>query len=96
MIYLSGPITSKDPKKQRENLARFYFIEDQMDELCFNPARTENSEIKRYETYLIYDLMWITRHRPKLFMMRGWRESQGARLEHELALYLGLEITYEE
>ena len=31
-----------------------------------------------------------------VFMLRGWLKSEGARLEHSLAVWLGLDITYQE
>lgn len=94
MIYISGKISDDDPIKQRANLDRFYEIESQMEEPCFNPATLETVGWS-WEKYLVRDLLWIATNRPKLFMMKGWEESRGCRLEHEMALHLGLEIVYE-
>lgn len=60
----------------------------------FNPADLE-TEGYAWEDYLARDLLWITQNKPVLYMMKGWEESRGARLEFALAKLMGLEITYE-
>jgi hypothetical protein len=96
MIYLSGPITNSDPEVQKENLKRFYEVEAVMDEHCFNPARLEKDGTP-YENYLVDDLLWIIANRPnKLYMLKGWQNSLGARIEHRLAEKLGIDIEYEK
>ena len=61
----------------------------------FNPASVESDANKSWEHYLARDLTWIIENRPMLFMLKGWEESQGARLEYEVALRLGLKIKYQ-
>lgn len=65
-----------------------------MGEDVFNPAELE-TDGWAWEKYLARDLLWITENQPMLYMTIGWQESLGARLEHEMALLLGLKITYE-
>jgi hypothetical protein len=97
VTYISGPISSDDPEIQKKNLARFYEVErilsDRGDK-CFNPARLEEDH-RSWEYYLARDLTWIIRSYPDMYMMKGWQNSRGARLEHEVALYLNLKIEYE-
>lgn len=38
------------------------------------------------------DLNWICDHATHMYMLPGWTLSKGATLEHQLAVYLGLEI----
>ncbi len=94
MIYISGPITNEDPKKQRANLDRLNEVEMEMTEPCFNPAVLENVGWT-WEKYLVRDLIWILSNRPKMYFLKGWENSRGCRLEHELAEHLGLEMEYE-
>ena len=96
MIYISGKITNEDKEIQAKNLARFFEVEKELGERCINPARHGDSPDRSYESYVIQDLILIFAHRPELYMMKGWEESRGARLEWELAHQLGLTITYEK
>lgn len=97
MIYLSGKITNEDPAIQEYNLEVFNRKAEEFRERniqVFNPADLETPGYT-WEDYLARDLLWITQHKPVLYMMRGWEESRGARLEHALGTLMGLEITYE-
>jgi hypothetical protein len=97
MIYLSGKITDPDPKVQKANLQRFFEVERGFlgrGKTCFNPARLEQVG-KPYEYYLAYEILWIVKNHPILFMMKGWEESRGSRLEHAVAKQLCLTIMYE-
>ena len=97
MIYISGPITDKNPIRQKEHLTRFYETERVLNALgfqCFNPARLEQ-EGWTWEKYLARDIMWIHNNKPTMYMMRGWENSLGAKTEWETAQLLGLKIIYE-
>ena len=96
-VYISGAITAKDKKQQKKNLQRFFKKELELageGREVFNPAKLEQKGWT-WEMYLSRDLKWIMDNRPKMYMMVGWEDSKGARLEHALALDLGLEIEYE-
>ena len=95
MIYLSGKITDPNPEIQKKNLERFYEIEKKLGEKCLNPADHGDGPDRSYESYLVQDIILIFENRPDMYMMKGWEESRGARLEHELALQMGLKIEYE-
>ena len=95
MIYISGKITDIDKAVQRKNLDRFFEVEQKLGERCLNPARHGDSDDRSYESYLVQDMILIFAHRPDLYMMQGWEESRGARMEWELGHQLGLKIIYE-
>jgi len=98
MKYLSGPISHEDKKIEQDNLAKFYLIEEMLNARgarCINPADHGASGNRTYEDYLVQDIILIFAHRPDMYFMKGWQESRGARLEHELAIQLGLNIEYE-
>lgn len=99
MIYISGKITDSDPEVQKKNMARFFEVEKEFNlkgEKCLNPAKQGDSPDKTYEYYLVDDLITIWLELPEMYFMKGWQESRGARLEHELAQRLGLHCDYEE
>lgn len=96
--YISGKITDTTREKELENMAKFAVVQQQLlarGERCFNPAELE-TEGWTWEQYLSRDLLWITQNHPRMYMMKGWDESKGARLEHALAKELHLNIFYEE
>ena len=100
-LYISGKISAETPEEVKENLQRFnekaleLIWERGVDrENIFNPADLE-VDGGTWEYYLIRDLTWIMEHRPAMYFMKGWGESRGARLEHELARYLGLKMEFE-
>lgn len=99
MIYISGSITNPYPEIQKKNLYRFFEVEkilEERGETCYNPAKNEERHPEwNYEQYLVEDLCTIWLELPDMYFMKNWKESRGARLEHELATRLGLHIEYE-
>lgn len=96
-FYISGKIT--DGEKETPNFDFFYEAEEMLKkregcEKIFNPARLE-LDSKTWEEYLTRDLMWISDNKPTMYFLPNWKESRGARLEHEWAKSLGLPIEYE-
>lgn len=98
MLYLSGKISDPDPIKQRANLdlmnVKAKWLREKGLEV-FNPAEWEEGD-KSWEWYLARDLKWIIDNKPNsLWMMKGWEESRGCRLEREWAELLGIKIDEE-
>jgi hypothetical protein len=94
MIYLSGAITHIDPEIMRQNIARFHEVEKVLGVDCFNPASLEQD--LTYEQFMVIDILYIVENKPDMYMLTGWQDSRGARLEHTLALQLKLNIQYEK
>lgn len=99
MIYVSGKITDTSLSREKENVERFAVITEALEAMgneVHNPAAfTKEDEGWTWEMYLARDLLWICENKPKLFMMNGWQESTGAKLEYEMARAMGLEIDFE-
>lgn len=96
-LYISGKISDDDPKIKEKNLQRFHEMEKKLVSPVvevINPASLEGECIE-WEDYLARDLMIIAEQKPDVFMMEGWKESKGARLEHAFAKRLDLVIHYE-
>lgn len=97
VIYISGKITDETREKELANLKRFDEKEAELIELgwdVFNPGKLECKGWV-WEQYLARDLLVIFKNNPVLYMMKGWEESRGARLEHQVGLLLNLNIVYE-
>jgi hypothetical protein len=96
MIYISGKITDKNKEIEELNRKKFHEIERKflIDGIkCFNPASFGHEE--SWETCLAKDLLWIYENRPKIYALKEWETSRGARLEIEFAKMIGLEVIYE-
>jgi hypothetical protein len=97
IYYISGKISDTTLQREKENIAKFTemaaILIDQGYEV-HNPADFTIDEFS-WEEYLARDLKWISDNKPTLYMLQGWEDSLGARLEFEFARLLNLEIQYE-
>ena len=91
-IYISGKITDNSNYK-----ADFEAAGLALKIAGFQPVNPAEEHLPDGATWADY-----MRHGIKLlcdcdaiYMLRGWRESAGAKIEHKLARYLGIEIIYE-
>lgn len=92
LYYLSGPITAPTRQEELDNMKVFFDTEADLVARgfeVFNPAKLE-VDGKSWEWYLARDVKWIYDNRPALYMLPGWKESRGARLEYEVAKMLHL------
>ena len=105
MTYISGKITGDSNYIKKFMEAEKYIIEDlklEPNNLCIvNPIRislkvnTEIQGVVRYSDYLRADIAEFLRC-DKIFMLRDWKDSKGARLEHSIAEALEIKIIYED
>jgi len=100
-IYISGPMRGYP----EFNFPAFFdaekYIDNQLttgpDVTVINPARLDNQEEgeKPFSYYLRRDLLEILAHGVNaMFMLPGWQNSEGARLEHDVAKALDMQIRY--
>lgn len=92
--YLSGNMTNGGTTEP--SFDHFFEAEKKLTGTILNPARWEERADKPWEWYLARDLQVIADELPTMYMLKGWEKSLGARLEHEWALVLGLDIEYED
>ena len=93
MIYISGGITGvKDYMERFEKAEKL--LTAQGKNTC-NPAKLNASHKgKPWEWYMCRCLKWLC-DCDEIYMLNGWEESRGARIEHTLAQVLRLTIIYE-
>lgn len=90
-IYLSGPIRGVSDFRERfERAARDV---RKMGHTPVNPVenpfdRGNLREIMRYDLYL-------ETTSDAIYMLPGWSNSGGAKIEHALAVYLGMDVFYQ-
>ena len=100
VIYVSGKITGTSDYAERFSAAEDRLIAEGYEVL--NPVR-EGKRLEHYlelekptwVQYMKYDIA-IMMKADYIYMMSGWNQSKGARLEHFLARVLNYNIIYEE
>jgi hypothetical protein len=97
-IYIAGPMRGHDD----ENSPAFYEAESHLNRKniysVINPARMDDEYGENYginyKDALKRDIDEIFKA-DSMYMLRGWEKSEGAKVEHALAIYLKLYILYQ-
>lgn len=94
-IYISGKITGTTDYKQRFNNAELYLM-NHSDCDIINPAKVnaELPESTTYDEYMKMSLCMLSMC-DTIYMLKGWKDSKGAKLEHEYAKAHNYNIIYE-
>ena len=100
VIYISGKITSTSDYADRFSAVENKLIAEGYE--VMNPVR-EGKWLEHYlepekptwVQYMKYDIATMMKA-DHIYMMRGWKQSKGARVEHFLARALSYTIIYEE
>lgn len=95
MIYISGPIT----EEADDYMERFVAVERVLkrDDTVINPARYKlelSSSHVTYEDFIHVSLVLLDMC-GEIYMLDGWENSSGARLEHAYAEAMGKKIIYQ-
>ncbi len=92
-IYISGKITGLTPDQAFSlfNNAELYLSEKGYE--VINPMTIPHEHDKSWLSYMRNDLKALL-DCEAIFMLYNWKDSKGAKVEHDLAQSLGLEIIY--
>ena len=93
-IYLSGKISGTDLSHTRK---RFSDVADKLRALgheVTNPLCNGLSETDPWEEHIAKDIINLI-DCEGIYMLQGWEDSQGARIEHAVAKEIGLKVMYE-
>lgn len=102
-IYISGKITGTTDYEER-----FAMAEQKLRGIGYevvNPVRRTAYLVGKHKTLKLPPPQWSDYMRECLlaisvcdtiYMLKGWKESRGSRLEHHIAEELDMEIIYEE
>ena len=93
-IYLSGKISGTDLSHTRK---RFSDVADKLQSLgheVVNPLCNGLSETDPWEAHMAKDIIALLQCEG-IYMLQGWEDSQGARIEHAVAKEIGLKVMYE-
>ena len=95
-IYIAGPITGLD---YEEAVPAFIAAAAMLETLGHEPldpmTLVDQNEMRAWEDYILDGIEIILNDAEALYMLDGWRESKGARLEHAVAESLGRPIYYQ-
>ena len=97
-IYISGGISRDRNYKEKFKEAHFYLL-GKYDCIVINPVhlanRVENTmQFPQWHDYMRECIHWLTRCN-KVYMLKGWWKSRGAKIEWLLAKLLRLDIIYQ-
>ena len=93
-IYISGKISGTDLTETRK---RFASVAKAMKRLGYepvNPLENGLSEHDTWEAQIAKDIADLLQCKA-IYMLQGWQDSKGARIEHYIAIEIGLPIMYE-
>mgnify|MGYP000888072394 FL=1 len=93
-IYVSGKISGTDLSHTRK---RFSDVADKLRALgheVVNPLCNGLSEATTWEEHIAKDIINLI-DCEGIYMLQGWEDSQGARIEHAIAKEIGLKVIYQ-
>lgn len=90
--YIAGAVTGTDDYKERfeETAYKVIFLKH----IPVNPIELAHNHDKSWESYMKETIPAMMRCNA-IYMMKGWRQSKGATIEHNLAKKLNYTIIYE-
>ncbi|OHB72387.1 MAG: hypothetical protein A2W17_04500 [Planctomycetes bacterium RBG_16_41_13] len=95
-IYISGQITGLPIEKARylfEQAESFLYNSIKADP--YNPMKFSNCAWSKWEDVMKFDIKYLMACEG-IYMLRNWKESKGAILEHHIAKELGYLIIYQQ
>ena len=93
-VYISGKISGTDLTYTRK---RFSDVADKLQALgheVINPLCNGLSETDPWEDHIAKDIINLI-DCEGIYMLQGWEDSQGARIEHAIAKEIELKVMYE-
>lgn len=93
-IYVSGKITGRDFQEALKHFSDATKMLREKGYEVINPMELEHNHDQSWENFMRVDLKGMLEC-DSLYMLSGWAESRGARVEWNLAKDLGFEFLYE-
>jgi hypothetical protein len=92
-IYISGKISGIE----NEAIELFSKAEKELNAKGYetvNPMKLNHQHDKSWHSYMKEDVKMLCEC-DEIFMLSNWTDSKGAIIEHTIAMYLGLKVSYE-
>ena len=100
MTYISGRISKNKHWQEDFQNAENYLKKKNPHDIISNPLRIDKLvqatfKNPQYEDYILFDIKALIMCN-RIYMLRGWWRSRGARLEFHIAKMLGLEVIFQK
>lgn len=94
-VYISGPITGLDTRTAEKAFqAAEHFLKSQNLNVV-NPMKLQHEHGGTWEDFMKEDLEALLKC-DQIYMLKGWKESRGAKVEHRIAKDLGYKVMVQE
>jgi len=93
-IYISGKISGTDLTETRKRFAAAAKAMKRLGYEPVNPLENGLTEHDTWESHISKDIADLLQCKA-IYMLQGWQESKGARIEHYIATEIGMPIMYE-
>lgn len=93
-IYISGKISGTDLTETRKRFAAVAKATKILGYEPVNPLENGLSEHDSWEAHMLKDIIDLLQCNA-IYMLQGWEDSKGARIEHYIATKIGMPIMYE-
>lgn len=93
-IYISGKISGTDLTETRKRFAAVAKAIKRLGYEPVNPSENGLTEHDTWEAHIVKDIATLLQCKA-IYMLQGWQDSKGARIEHHIATEIGLPIMYE-
>lgn len=97
-IYISGPISGRPIKEAEEHFAKAFgslLFDYHSPKHPVNPMKIKPFlGLKNWYCYMITDV-WALLKCDAIYMLKGWDQSRGARIEKRIAEWLKMEVLFE-
>ena len=98
-IYISGPISYRDPKATVERFEKIESLLKTKGFEVFNPKKNGLPPESTAHQHMHRDLAELTNEDNPydiIYMMRGWLHSKGCKLEFDAATAIGMSVMFQE
>lgn len=93
-IYISGKISGIDITETRKRFAAAAKVTKKLGYEPVNPFENGLTEHDTWKAHMLKDIADLLQCKA-IYMLQGWQDSKGARIEHYIATEIGMPIMYE-
>lgn len=93
-IYISGKISGTNLTETRKRFASIAKAMKRIGVEAVNPFENGLTEHDTWKAHMLKDIADLLQCKA-IYMLQGWQDSKGARIEHYIATEIGLPIMYE-